>query len=193
MTLIVAFEGLPGTGKTTAAEKIVATLRSEGLQVGFVDIETIGDAPVLRESARKFPLGHPARILLFWVLRLQQFEMMQSLTKTCDIVIADRFWGSTIAFDVFGNKVPEEVVNWFGSFITKEPDITFLFDAPIDLIRKRKEAKTMKNPSFAERVYAGYKQQAKKKGWLRVDAAKDPETVYSVCLEVIRDHLKGLS
>ena len=183
MTFIAAFEGLPGCGKTTVIGILANDLRRRGFTVDVVDIDTIGHAPALRAVARTYSLGHPARIFLFWALRLQQHDAMQA--SNSDIVLADRFWGSTIAFDVYGNGVPRELLGWVGQHIKRQPDITFLLEAPLDVVRQRKIAKTMSDLDFARRVEYGYQQLADELSWIRVDATQEPEEVKKHCLEVI--------
>lgn len=188
MALLVAVEGLPGCGKTTVIRMMMDDLRGRGFKAEMADIETIGHAPALRAAARTYPLGHPARILLFWVLRLQQYEVIQKLDDA-DIVFADRFWGSTLAYDVYGNGVPRELLEWVGQRIKRQPDITLLFEAPLDVVRRRKEAKTMSDLDFARRVEQGYQQLADKLSWVRVDATREPERVKERCLGVVLSKL----
>ncbi len=186
MALVVAVEGLPGAGKTTVIGMMRDDLRGRGLKVEIADIETVGHAPILRPITRTFPLGHPARILLFWVLRLQQYEVMLK-SADADIVLVDRFWGSTLAYDIYGNGVPRELVGWFGQYFKRQPDITLFFEAPLDVVQRRKKAKTMSDLGFARRVEAGYKELALALSWVRVDATQAPEQVKSDCLRVILD------
>ncbi|MEK7110895.1 MAG: dTMP kinase [Patescibacteria group bacterium] len=188
VALLVAVEGLPGCGKTTVIRMMMDDLRGRGFKTEMADIETIGHAPALRAAARTYPLGHPARILLFWVLRLQQYEVIQKLDDA-DIVFADRFWGSTLAYDVYGNGVPRELLEWVGQRIKRQPDITLLFEAPLDVVRRRKEAKTMSDLDFARRVEQGYQQLADKLSWVRVDATREPERVKERCLGVVLSKL----
>lgn len=192
MALTVAVEGLPGCGKTTAIQMMMHDLRERGLAVGMVDIETTGNAPLLRAIARTYPLGHPARILLFWVLRLQQFDAMQGMIEKADIIFADRFWGSTLAFDVHGNGVPRALVEWVGRHIARQPDITFLFEAPLEVVRQRKVANTMSDLGFARRVEQGYQQISDALDWIRVDATQEPAHIAERCLGVILSKLRGV-
>ena len=185
MALTVAVEGLPGSGKTTVIGMMMDDLRKRGFTVQMADIETVGHAPVLRAIARTYSLGHPARILLFWILRLQQYEKIQEMASAADIVFADRFWGSTIAFDVHGNGVPCELLAWVGQHIERSLDITFFFEAPVDFVRKRKESKTMGDLGFAQRVEQGYQQLAEALSWVRVDATKEVEQVKEYCLGAV--------
>ncbi len=186
MTLTIAFEGLPGSGKTTAIKMIIEELQEKhNLRVGMVDIETIGYAPILRSFTRRYPLGNTSRIILFWLLRLQQYDMMQKMLRQYDIIIADRFWGSTIAFDFYGNNVPMEVLNWVGKHIESYPDLTLFFSASLDVVKKRKKAKTMQNIDFALRVERGYNELAKKMKWIKIDATESTDKVAEKCIEII--------
>ncbi len=188
MALVVAVEGLPGAGKTTIIGMMVDDLRNRGLEIGIADIETVGHAPVLRPITRKYPLGHPARILLFWVLRLEQYEAMRGM-EGADVVFVDRFWGSTIAYDVYGHGMPRGLLERIGQHIKRQPDITFLFEAPLEVVQKRKEAKTMSNLDFARRVEQGYRELADLHSWVRVDATQTLEQVKKRCLEVVLSRL----
>lgn len=192
MTLTVAVEGLPGCGKTTVIEMLMRDLRARGLAVEMVDIETTGSAPALRAIARTYPLGHPARILIFWVLRLQQYDALRGMLGRADIIFADRFWGSTFAFDVYGNGVPRELLEWVGRHIERQLDVTFLFEAPLEVVRTRKVANTMHDLGFARRVEQGYEHLADTLGWIRVDATREPARVAEQCLEVIVLKLQGV-
>lgn len=191
MALTIAVEGLPGCGKTTVIEMMMKELRSRGLKVEMVDIETVGHAPTLRAIARTYSLGHPVRIMLFWVLRLQQYDAMQEMLGGVDIIFADRFWGSSLAFDVFGNGVPREFLEWIGQHIKQQPDITLLFEAPIEVVRQRKEAKTIRDDGFAKRVEKGYQELADTLSWLHVDATQEPERVKEHCLRIVLSGYKG--
>lgn len=124
MALVVAVEGLPGSGKTTVIQMLANALRDQEFIVEIVDIETTGHAPALRPITRTYPLGHPARVLLFWVLRLQQYDEILRTMARADIIFADRFWGSTLAYDVYGHGMSRDLLDSFGKYIKQQPDIT---------------------------------------------------------------------
>jgi dTMP kinase len=190
MALTVAVEGLPGSGKTTVIRMLASELRSLGLTVEVVDIDSTGCAPILRPIVKAYPLGHPARILLFWVLRLQQYEAMQAWAGA-DVVFADRFLGSTVAYDAYGHGLPRELLHWLGQYFDHQPDITFLFEAPLAVVRKRKKTETMDDPGFAERVEQGYQKLADALSWTRVDATQEPDCVAEFCFRVIQTRLSS--
>lgn len=183
--LFIAFEGLPGAGKTTVIKMLKKELQANGKTVKIIDIETSNKALALRTVAESYPLGNLSRILLFWVLRLQQYDLFEKMRNEADIIFADRFWGSTVVIDVCGNGIPIEVANCFGKYIKKMPDITFFFDIPFEVAKHRKFQNTMKELDFARRVERGYKKFAKKFNWLCVDATEPPEAVKKHCMDII--------
>jgi len=190
MTFLIGIEGLPGSGKTTAIEKLIPRFQSLGISVEMIDIETTLHAPTLRAIARTYPLGHTIRTLLFWILRLHQYETGQEKIDSMDIIIMDRYWGSTIAFDFYGNQVPMKVLDWAGREIKKYPDVTLFFNAPLEVVRSRKKAKTINDEAFAQRLAAGYLQLAKKHNWAEIDATKDVEEVAEDCFKIILERYK---
>ena len=188
MALVVAVEGLPGCGKTTAIELMQTGLRCEGLRVATVDIDAVPRGQEFRTIANAYPLGHPARSMLFWVLRIQQYEEIERLRDSMDVVFSDRSWGTALAFDGYGNGVSLDFLTFVGQALA-EPDITFFFAAPLALVRQRKASRTMQDFKFARRVEQGYKALSRARAWLTVDATQNPEEVKDYCLEIIRSAL----
>ena len=188
MALVVAVEGLPGCGKTTAIELMQADLRNQGFRVKTVDTDTITHAQTFRAIAGGYPIDHPARSMLFWVLRMQQYEEIARIRDCADVVFADRSWGTALAFDGYGNGVSFDFLAWAGQALA-EPDITFFFSAPLALVRGRKASRTMQDTTFARRVERGYRKIARAHRWLTVDATQSPEDIKDHCLEIIRSAL----
>jgi thymidylate kinase len=187
MTLQIAFEGIPGGGKTTVINFLTKELTTRGLRTLIVDIDNTKEAPILHTIARTFPYGDPARVMFYWLLRIQQYDAMQegSLSGQYDIILADRFWSSTLAFDVDGAGVPIECWNWASQHIQKHPDITFFFDLPFKFAEKRKKNGIMSNNAFTKRVINRYYQLAEKLSWNIVDATQDVSSVGNYCLQRI--------
>ena len=127
MALTVAFEGIPGSGKTTVIQILARELSRRGFKTEIVDTDNIEYASLFHSMARSYPLGHPARTILYWMLRVQQHDTVKKLSDKVDIILADRFWNSTFAFDVCGNKVPLQVWEWVSDHVTYHPNITFFF------------------------------------------------------------------
>ena len=193
MALTVAFEGIPGCGKTTVIQLLVNDLANRGFKVEIADIDTIGHAPALHAIARTYPFGHPARIILYWALRLHQYDVMQEMLNKTDIILADRFWNSTFVFDVCGNGISREFWKWFGRHVKRQPDITLFFEAPLGVVQQRKKVEIMSDPDFAQRVKQGYSELADKLSWTRVDATRELVEVKNNCMEIILSNLQTRS
>jgi len=189
VALTVAVEGLPGSGKTTVIQMMMDDLRGSGFKVETVDIETIGHAPTLRAITETYPLDHPVRSILFWALRLEQYDAIQKMRESADVIFADRFWGTTLAFDVYGNGAPRQLLDWLGRYIQRQPDITLLFEVPLEVVMWRKKGKTMRDTGFARRVERGYQELADTLSWVRVDATRAPTEVKERCLQVVLSKL----
>lgn len=190
MALTVAFEGIPGSGKTTVIQMLAEDFHGRGFRVEIADIDTVGHTPALHAIARTYPLGHPARIILFWALRLQQYEVMQEMLNKTDIIFADRFWSSTFVFDVCGNGVPHEFWEWVEQHITRQPDITLFFEVPLDVAQQRKRVEIMDDQNFARCVKYEYSQLAERLSWIRIDATGELKEVRDNCLNIILSRLQ---
>ncbi len=186
-----AFEGLPGCGKSTVIEMVKADPRLQNFKIAALDIDSSPDAPVIRPIADAYSFKNPARMLLFWVLRIQQYDVIQQRRNNTDIFLLDRFLGSLWAYDIYGNGVPRELITWLCKYIKQWPDVTFFLDVPLEVAQKRKQSKTMADPAFAQRVEQGYQELADAFYWVRVDANRDPALVAGQCLETIINKLSG--
>jgi thymidylate kinase len=180
--LIVALEGLPGAGKTTAAKALIEELQRLGIRSEMIDIEESGDAPALRAFARKYKHGSKTRILAFWVLRRQQHELAGK--SDAEVILMDRYVNSTYAFDRCGNRVPQRILDWVFEDIV-EPDLVLYFRVSLSAVRRRKHSHTLDDSAFARRVEAGYEALSRRHGWTAINAAKPPRQVVQQALRHI--------
>ena len=188
-SLVVGFEGLPGCGKTTVIGLLLDTLRAMGIAVVSVDIDTSIHAPALRAVADTLPLDNLVRSMLFWAMRIQQYEIIQDMRERMQIILMDRTRGTTLAYDGYGNGVSRELLDMIGHNLSA-PDITFLLCVPMKVAYARKKSRTMEDIAFARRVEQGYAELADAYGWIRVDATQTPEKVADACFIVIYSALK---
>ncbi len=185
MTVTVAIEGLSGCGKTTLIEKLADNLRSYGLRVVVFDSGTAENASDLKAMIEDYPLTHPLTRLIFWVLTLKQCEAMEASQGSADVIIADRFRGSTLVYNLYGARLPREVVAWVDGCFERQPDIVLFLDVPLETAKQRKKSRTMEDDALAERIARGYQEVARNESWTRIDATQEPGAIKDQCLEII--------
>ncbi len=133
--LFIAFEGGEGAGKTTQSQLLVERLAE--LEVSYLPVREPGGTE-LGEYLRGYlksdrPLSREAELLLFEAARVELVtsQILPALEEG-QVVVADRFYGSTVAYQGYGRGLDLEVINSLNHFATRgmEPDLVFLLDLP---------------------------------------------------------------
>ena len=132
--LFIVFEGGEGSGKSTQAECLLQRLAQAGypsVMVREPGTTTLGS--YLRDYLKsKRPLTLESELLLFAAARAQLVteEIRPALEKGIT-VIADRYTGSTVAYQGAGRGLNREVIDYVNDFVTGGliPDVTLLLDS----------------------------------------------------------------
>lgn len=134
---LVVFEGAEGAGKTTQLRRLAARLASSGVAPRVV--REPGHTPVGDEIRRLLldpatDLVPRAEALLFMASRAQlvERELVPALARG-EIVLADRFFLSTYAYQGAGRGLPLEALRAANAVATVGlvPDVTLLLDLPV--------------------------------------------------------------
>ena len=167
--LLLTFEGIDGSGKSTQARRLRDRLRAEGYDTllvrepGGTDFSERVRSLLLDPSLNVRPF---AELLLFSAARAQLVaERIRPALEAGRIVICDRFYDSTTAYQGAGRGVAEP--EWLQSFhrrVTDDlvPDRTYLVEVDVETARRRRdeqgEADRMEaaGAAFYERVAAAY-------------------------------------
>jgi len=112
MTQIILLEGIDGSGKSTVIE-CLKTLAEKG---GYANVSILRDpgSSVFSEKIRsicadKDITAEPLSLTLaFMAARTELARYMQE--STADLILLDRYWPSTIAYQCFGSGVPRSIV-----------------------------------------------------------------------------------
>ena len=133
--LFIAFEGGEGAGKTTQSQLLADRLTE--LEVPFLLVREPGGTE-LGEYLRDYlksdrPLSREAELLLFEAARVELVtsHILPAL-EDGRVVVADRFYGSTVAYQGYGRGLDLNVINSLNNFATRSiaPDLVFLLDLP---------------------------------------------------------------
>ena len=141
--LFISLEGIDGAGKSTHAAWLKAALLARGRTV--VATREPGGTPLgeaLRSLLLAHPMTHDTEALLMFAARREHVEqVIEPALARGDWVLCDRFTDATFAYQGGGHGVPRERIAELERFIPAicRPDLTILFDVPIEVSRERLE------------------------------------------------------
>ncbi len=135
--VLIVFEGGEGSGKSTQLRRVSASLAARTL--AHVCLHEPGGTP-LGAEVRRLLLGNGSDIaaraeaLLFMASRAQLVEReIQPALARGEIVLLDRFFLSTYAYQIAGRGLPEDDVRAANRLATGglSPDLTLLLTFPV--------------------------------------------------------------
>jgi dTMP kinase len=202
--MFITLEGPEGSGKTSHIPPLVDYLRRKGYTV-FPTREPGGTSigEQIREVIHdlKNQEMHPrTETLLYQAARAQIVEqVIKPRLKHGEIVISDRYYDSTIAYQGYGHQQDLDQVRALVKYATGGlvPDLTVLLDIDVEEGLKRKKKDNEWNRldaytvEFHQRVRAGYFEmvKAEPKRWVVVDAGQKWDDVQAQLRRVIEGRL----
>ena len=205
--MLITFEGLDFSGKTTQIKLLVEKLKSYGNDV--IVVREPGGTPIsekIREillDKKNLEMTQVAEILLFSAARNQLVnQVMKPALEAGKVVICDRYYDSTTAYQGFGRGVNLDDVKRINKIATLGvvPDITFFVDIPIDEIKRRIEiAKSSTDrmessgDSFYERARKGFFEiaESEPERFHIMDGLKNVETIHNEIWKAVNDKMKN--
>jgi dTMP kinase len=189
--LFITFEGTEGSGKSTQIALLTERLRSMGYSVRA--LREPGGTPIgeeIRHTLKHSPANHAmtpeAELLLMNASRAQLVrEVIRPALAAGEIVLCDRFYDSTTAYQGYGRQLDPEMVKSVIEVAVGEtrPDLTLLFILPHEVSQARRLARQPTLPlhfqrdrfeeadeKFFDRVAEGY----------RAIAAAEPQRVQPI-------------
>ncbi|MCY7379390.1 MAG: dTMP kinase [Gemmatimonadaceae bacterium] len=135
--VLIVFEGGEGSGKSTQLRRVSATLARR--TVAHVCLREPGGTPLGTEVRRMLldrasDVAHRAEALLFMASRAQLVEReIRPALDRGDVVLLDRFFLSTYAYQIAGHGLPEDEVRAANRFATGGlvPELTLLLTFPV--------------------------------------------------------------
>jgi dTMP kinase len=196
--LFITFEGPEGSGKTTQVELLGEALASkEPVMVREPGGNELGEK--IREIVLygAMELDAEAEMYLFMAARRQLIaEVIQPALAAGQIVVADRYHDSTLAYQGGARGVP---TTWPATF--PRPDVTFLLSVPVESGLERL-AKAGKKPDrvesesvdFHRRVAAAYESMAAAEPdrFERLDATASRDHVHNAVMKRLQPLLDRL-
>lgn len=193
---LITFEGIDGSGKSTQIKLLASELRLRGIDC--IETQEPGGTSlgknlrrVLLETTEEVsPL---TELLLFSADRAQHVEVLIKPALESDkVILSDRFYDSTIAYQCAGRQLPEQIVNYLIEITTGglKPDLTIFLDLPVQEALKRKQGENrmdFEDIEFYDRVRAAYLEiAANEPTRVRVVSALDSiEAIHSHVLHLV--------
>ena len=140
----ITFEGIDGAGKSTHIAYVIDLIKQHDINV--VSTREPGGTP-LGESLRDLVLNEKMHLetealLMFAARRENLAQVIEPALQRGDWVISDRFTDSSFAYQGGGRKLALEKLNALEQWVHPElqPDLTLLFDVPLEVARERLDA-----------------------------------------------------
>lgn len=192
--MIVSFEGIDGSGKTTQIHLLKSALEKEGKVVHvFREPGTTETGEQLRSIVLGKKLDRLTELFLFLASRRQfVVEKLQHIPDN-EIIIIDRYIDSTVAYQAFSRGIPLGIVNYLNKLVVEryEPTITFYLKINDAVAKKRRTNNDMIETTIDYSAVArGFDYVAKLKRTVTIDAEQSIETVHNDIYRAFY-HVKG--
>lgn len=216
--IFITLEGIEGSGKTTQLGRLSKFLREEGYRV--VETREPGGTPLAERirgvmlnvppaTPSEYLIRHPAEPItseceaaLVFAARAQHVtHVIQPALQDGAIVLCDRFFDSTLAYQGYARGVNLRTLSILNRFATRgvTPHLTLLFDLPVErgLARRRRHDVEQnrldrETRQFHTRVRKGFLAlAAKEPRRLKViDAKPDPDRIAADVMAVVNTFLR---
>jgi dTMP kinase len=160
MGLFITFEGNEGSGKSTQVARLSQRLRGMGYRVRA--LREPGGTPIgeeirhtLKHSPHNRAMTAEAELLLMNASRAQLVrEVIRPALDVGEIVLCDRFYDSTTAYQGYGRQLDLKQVKAVIDFAvgTTRPDLTLLLVVPPSTSQKRRAIRQSRQPLQRDRI-----------------------------------------
>lgn len=198
----ISLEGGEGAGKSTQNRRIVEWLSEQGCDV--VESREPGGTAVSEQirrvllDTRNAGLNATAELLLMFAARSQLVqEVIVPALADGKVIVCDRFADASYAYQGGGRQLGSETVAIVEKLVLKDlqPDLTLLFDIPVELGMKRVAGRgdadrfEIESIRFFERVRNAYLERAANhpQRFRVVDASQDEEQVWQQVRSILQE------
>lgn len=188
MSKLIVFEGIDRSGKTTQVKKLYDHFTA--LKLGFYITREPCNRNV-RFELKNGNLSPKQQLELILKDRCEHCHLTKHLLESADLVLCDRFTGSTFAYQGYGYGLDLDVLRELNEVATGgiKPDMTILFDCPVDVAIKRNFGKPLdkveQDLHFLDRVRFGYLELARENNWIVIDATRSECQIFAELLGII--------
>ena len=190
---LIIVDGIDGSGTTTQSNLLYTFLKNNKIKT-FLSKEPLNKEIIklLTKSKDNF-----IDMLLFLADRCLHYKILEKYLKKGYIVITDRSFPSTLAYQYFSTNLKKEIKEDLVIFLNHlamrhlQPDLVIILDVNPKIAfkrlkkKKRKSAiKKFENTNFLKKVRRGFIYFAKKFNWKIIDASR---TIKEIHEEIIKE------
>ena len=203
--LFITIEGIECVGKSTNTKFIANYLKKRGIKThqtrepgGTLLAEKIRNILLFQENENISPLSE--LFLLFAARDANIQQVIKPALRDGSWVICDRFTDASFAYQGYGRELGYETVATCKEIVhaNLDPDITFLLDAPLNVIKSRRKLNAndrfeSESDVFFNKVRNGYLEIAERfPERIRViDASKPIEDVQTQIVKHLKELVKN--
>jgi dTMP kinase len=200
--VLISFEGVEGSGKTSQAEALIAWLVDKGIPHIFVRDPGCTE---IGEKIREILLDKNLRamherceVLLFLAARSQlTYEKILPALEDKKVVVSDRFSDSTFAYQSYARDLPRRMIAILNRFAAAgiKPDMTFLVDIDASVRKERgkfSDRMETEAEAYHQKVRQAYRTLAarSKKRFRVLDGKKSLDVIHEEVIQHVRELLK---
>ncbi len=177
--VFIVLEGIDGTGKSTLSKKLKAWLEERGREVVLTAEPTDDWLGIAVRRANSEELDPRTESLLFTADRCQHTLRIEELLKQGKVVICDRYYGSTVAYQgaALEEDMGDNAVSWLLNLngpVVRHPDVTILLtsDPQVAMRRvgNRGELSKFEREGYLRKVQDIYLTLAREAKWTVIDS-----------------------
>lgn len=199
---LITFEGIDGCGKSVQARKVFNYLKKSKTKV--ILLREPGSTPVAEKLRKilldkKLDIPDLTELLLYEAARSELTALkIRPLLANGAVVLCDRFYDSTTAYQGYGRKLNIKMVKSLHKIATGNivPDLTFVFDVDLKTAASRRG----KNPdrlesqslAFHKRVRRGFQKIAtdERRRVKLIDSSPLPDMIFEQVKAILKRKLK---
>lgn len=199
---LIAVEGIDGAGKRTLCSFMKTFFDSQKLdivQFAYPDYSSIWGKIIENYLNNKIELNINEQFFAYFIDILKDQNKIFTSLEIGKIVISDRYFSSTIAFQCSKGFSYQKALSIIGAMNVIEPDLTLFIQIPPQLALKRKyeQKKSLdrheKDVKLLENVDSLYQKMLKEgifsKEWIKIDGSQDLKKVEEDILNILEKFL----
>ena len=193
--LIIAFEGVEGSGKSLHLKNISKYLKRK--KIRFLSLREPGGSKT-SEKIRKLILSNKSNfnkktdLLLYLAARSENIEKIIKKNYKKKIILIDRFIDSTLAYQHYGMGIDKNIINKINQYLLGKIKIDFTFLNLVNMTNLQSRLSKRKNLnrydkfkiSFYKKIQNGFIKIAKKnkKRYFILDNSTDSQDIEKIIL-----------